>query len=96
MKDFSKAFYKSKAWQRTRDAYVASVGGLCERCLQSGLCTAGEIVHHKRELTVENIRDPAVSLSWDNLELLCRDCHGKAHGAPKRYRVDGAGRVTPR
>lgn len=51
-------------------------------------------MHHKRELTPENINDPAVSLSWDNLELLCRDCHGKAHGAVKRYKVDEMGRVT--
>lgn len=94
MKEFAKLFYKSKAWQNTRQAYVSSVGGLCERCLQSGMYCAGEIVHHKRELTPENINDPAVSLSWDNLELLCRDCHGKAHGAAKRYKVDEMGRVT--
>lgn len=96
MKEFAKAFYKSKAWQRTRDTYAASVGGLCERCLQSGLYTAGEIVHHKRELTPENIADPNISLCWDNLELLCRDCHGKAHGKVKRYRVDEFGRVILR
>lgn len=49
-----------------------------------------------RELTPENIGDPAVSLAWDNLELLCRDCHGKAHGNERRYKVDEMGRVTAR
>ena len=93
MKEFAKTFYKSKAWQNTRKAYVASVCGLCERCLRSGLYKAGEIVHHKQELTAENITDPSVSLCWDNLELLCRDCHGKAHGNIKRYKIDEMGRV---
>lgn len=93
MREFAKAFYKSKAWQNTREAYAASVGRLCERCQRAGVYRAGEIVHHKQELTPENISDPEVSLSWDNLELLCRDCHGKAHGAAKRYKVDEMGRV---
>ena len=73
MKEFAKSFYKSKAWQHTRSEYAASVGGLCEACLRKGLYKAGEIVHHKKELTPDNITDPTVALSWDNLELLCRD-----------------------
>lgn len=95
MKEFAKAFYKSKAWQRTRDAYAASVFGLCEECLRNGICEAGEIVHHKQELTPDNINDPEVSLSWNNLQLLCRNCHGKAHGNTKRYKVDSTGHVRP-
>lgn len=93
MKEFAKNFYKSKAWQHTRSAYAASVGGLCEACLRRGLYKAGEIVHHKKELTPDNITDPMVALSWDNLELLCRDCHAEAHGRLKRYKVDEFGRV---
>lgn len=93
MQDFAKTSYKSKAWQYTRKAYAASVGWLCEECLKHGLYRAGEIVHHKQPLTPENINDPAITLSWDNLELLCRDCHGKAHGSVKRYKVDEMGRV---
>lgn len=95
-KEWAKAFYKSKTWQRTRDSYAASVGGLCERCLSAGMYKAGDIVHHKQKLTPENITDPAVCLAWDNLELLCRDCHAKAHGNLKRYKVDEAGRVSIR
>lgn len=96
MREFAAAFYKSKAWQRARDAYAASVGGLCEDCLAKGIYQAGEIVHHKRALTPENIADPSVALGWGNLRLLCRDCHAKAHGGAKRYKVDECGRVTPR
>lgn len=93
MKEFAKKFYKSKAWQNTRKAYAASVGGLCEQCLKHGIYKAGEIVHHKQELSPDNINDTAISLCWDNLQLLCRDCHGKAHGNVKRYKVDEMGRV---
>ena len=94
MKEFAKVFYKSKAWQHTRAAYAASVGGLCEDCLNRGIYRAGEIVHHKTELTPENINDPEATLSWGNLRFVCRDCHGKAHGSIKRYQVDEMGRVT--
>ena len=95
MKDFARAFYKSKAWQRARAAYAASVGGLCEDCLRAGVIKSSEIVHHKRPLTPDNIIDPAVTLSFDNLELLCRECHARRHGNQKRYRVDPMGRVIP-
>lgn len=96
MKDFAASFYKSKAWQQCRAAYAKSVGGLCEQCLKEGLVKPGEIVHHKVHLTPDSINDPTVALSWDNLELLCRTCHAKAHGAEKRYKVDEMGRVTIR
>lgn len=95
MREFAEAFYKSRAWQETAEAYRRSRKGLCERCLAEGIITAGEIVHHKRWLTPENINDPEVTLSWGNLELVCRKHHGEAHSKEKarRYRVDKNGRV---
>ncbi len=93
MKDFAKGFYRSKAWQRTRTAYISSAGGLCEDCLGKGLYRPGEIVHHIIPLTPENIGDPSIALSWDNLRLVCRDCHGEEHRKSRRYRVDSAGHV---
>lgn len=94
MRDTDK-FYGTMAWKRTRDAYVKSVGGLCERCLKSGLIRAGEFVHHKTHLNGENVMDPEVTLSFDNLELLCRDCHAAEH-AKRRYVVDADGFVHGR
>lgn len=94
MKPWAEEFYKSKAWKDCRSAYAQSVGGLCERCLKEGKYRAGEIVHHKVQLTPVNICDPTVALSWDNLELVCRNCHAQEHGSKKRYRVDEMGRVT--
>lgn len=48
-------------------------GGLCEVCGME----PGVIVHHKIWLTPGNIRDPDVSLNYENLRLDCRSCHGK-------------------
>lgn len=97
MRDFAKVLYNSKAWQRTRDAYAASVGGLCERCRAKGLIVPGEIVHHKIHLTPDNIDRPEITLSFGNLELLCRDCHGQEHKkVKKRYRVDDYGKIIAR
>lgn len=96
MQEFAKGFYRSKAWQQCRDGYARSVGGLCERCLAKGLYRPGEIVHHVKPLTADNIADPQITLSWDNLELVCRDCHGELHRRKaRRYRVvDELGHVT--
>lgn len=97
MKEFAKKFYKSRAWQSTRLAYLKSVGGLCERCLKRGLYKPAEIVHHKVYIDEQNINDPAVTLSWTNLEAVCRECHEDEHyDGAKRYKVDEYGRVTIR
>lgn len=95
MKEFAKAFYKSKEWERCRAGYIKYVGGLCERCLRRGDIVPGLIVHHKCYLTPENITDPATTLSYDNLELLCLDCHNKEHISKReqRYTIDANGKV---
>ena len=93
-KDFSRAFYSSRAWANTRRAYKKSVGGLCELCLSKGKITPGEIVHHKIELTPENIHNNHITLDWGNLECVCRECHAVRHGKKeKRFTVDALGRV---
>ena len=74
-KEWAEWFYNSGLWRTQRDAYKAFRLGVCELC--GG---PGEIVHHKTELTPLNIHDPHVSLSFDNLQLVCRDCHGQLHG----------------
>ena len=94
MQDFAKQFYKSKAWKKCRESYASSVGGLCERCLARGFYTPGEIVHHKIYINSNNISEPSITLNFDNLELLCRKCHGDEHKqSVKRFSVDELGRV---
>ena len=100
MKEFAKSFYLSAAWKKCRASYIKSVDGICENCLRKGLYTPGKIVHHKIHLTPENINNPNISLSWDNLELLCQDCHTEEHDSDirqgkglkeRRYKFDKAG-----
>lgn len=102
-RDFSRAFYKSKQWEDARAAYIRSVHGLCERCFAHGKLVPGEIVHHKVHLSPENINDPAITLGFDNLEYVCRQCHADEHPeiygrgeekAPPRYGFDEFGNLV--
>ena len=86
------AFYTTRAWRKCRKGFLAARGGLCERCLAKGLIVPGEEVHHKIKLTPENISNPAISLDWGNLELLCKDCHLEEHKGV-RWRADEMGHV---
>lgn len=101
MKDYARRFYFSSAWRNTSRSYAKSVGRLCERCLNKGIIKAGQLVHHKIPITPDNINDEKITLNWDNLQLLCRDCHAQVHEEiyvakrrKRRYTVDENGRVT--
>ena len=78
-KAFAKQFYSSKAWQDCRNEYAKRARYLCEQCLRRGIYRPGVIVHHVEELTPENIYRPEVALNFENLELLCRECHAEEH-----------------
>lgn len=89
-----KRFYKLQTWQDCRESYAKKAHYLCELCLQEGRHTPGEIVHHIVPLTANNVNDPSISLSFDNLQLLCREHHAQVHKKNiLRYRVDELGRV---
>lgn len=79
-------FYQSKRWENTAKTYKKSRGGLCERCLANGIVEPGAIVHHKIYLTDQNLNNLDISLSFDNLELLCRQCHADEHATAERKR----------
>lgn len=105
MKDYAKGFYNSPAWKDCRRSYKESVGGLCERCKAKGLIVAGRIVHHKIHIEPETINMPEVTLNFNNLELVCMDCHreyhdkdireGKGLNGRRRWRVSDDGSVSP-
>ena len=67
---FALRFYSSEAWKKCRSEFKKSKGKLCE-------C-------HKIKLTQENINDPEITLNWDNLELLCQQCHIERHADEDR------------
>lgn len=95
---FAKAFYNSTEWETCREAYMHSVGYLCENCKRKGIIRTGDTVHHKAHLTPQNINDPMVSLNFDNLELVCRDCHAELHRKNKArfvIREDGSLYIPP-
>ena len=80
MKDFAKVVYKRKQWKKARDAYIkhrqAIDGGMCEICHER----PGYIVHHKVELTAQNVNDPSVCYGFFNLQYVCHECHNNIHG----------------
>jgi 5-methylcytosine-specific restriction endonuclease McrA len=78
-KEYAKGFYKSRAWIKCRDSFLASKNYECEGC--GGLAI---VVHHKQPITPQNINDPNITLNWDNLEALCLDCHNEVHGRGSR------------
>ena len=79
MKEWAREFYNSAAWQKSRKGYImqriSSDGGMCEEC---GV-KLGEIVHHKKKLTRDNITDDNIALAWENFEYVCQTCHNKIH-----------------
>ena len=101
-KEYAKDFYNSQAWKKTRKAYYIFRRGQCERCAKEFAAGkrrledihAGAIVHHKEYITPENLNDPTIALSFDNLELLCDEHHNQEHKSKaKRYSFDANGRV---
>lgn len=99
MKEYAKHFYKSQAWYKCRNAYMKSVSYLCEDCYAKGIIKPAEEVHHIIFITPDNISDPNITLNYDNLISLCRECHRARHNLDeknKRYKVDEAGRVIPK
>lgn len=100
-KEYAKAFYKSDSWKKCRAAYIKYRGGLCERCYAQGIVKAGKIVHHKHYITPDNINNPLITTDFNNLELLCKECHDSEHDVhfeprrcKKRFTIDEYGRVT--
>ena len=69
-KEWARSFYRSQAWQAVRRRALIRDGFTCRIC--GARATA---VDHIKELTPENITNPSISLSLDNLQSLCHDCH---------------------
>lgn len=101
MTTLSQRFYKSKAWYQCRGSYIKKVDYICERCgrvcytkgdnrykeaKRKGQDVVFGIVHHKVYIDAFNINDPYITLSHDNLEYLCINCHNKEHMSKDKIR----------
>lgn len=103
-RDFALAFYHSPAWLHNRKAYMGKTidtpwgivpPGMCERCFEQGNLVPAKVVHHKIHLSPDNIDDPHITLSFDNFQRLCQDCHAVVHSGEQttRARFDSNGNV---
>lgn len=88
-REFAKAFYNSGAWKRCRKSYISYRktvdGGMCETCHE----VPGYIVHHKEELTPDNINDPEITLNFKNLKYDCQVCHNQENGRGSGNKIEG-------
>lgn len=72
------AFYCSKKYIELSALIKLQSGGICAHC--GGVFDIATLrTHHVIELTLDNIHDPKITLSADNIIVLCHDCHNKVH-----------------
>ena len=98
MQAWAREFYLGKAWRACRRAYLAAKRWQCERCSTPDNPVPAKVVHHRQYITQDNINDPSVTLSWDNLQALCQDCHNEIHHARERgdrYSFGEDGAILP-
>ena len=69
------SFYASRQWQDLRNQRWYDADGLCEMCKKKGIIREGIDVHHLVEIS----KDWSKRLDYDNLVLLCKDCHNEIH-----------------
>lgn len=84
----SAKYYNSRTWKYLRNAYIKQ-HPLCEMCLQNGIVTPAEHVHHKNEFMRGNTDRERWTLFTDetNLQALCKNCHIEIHKQLKTKRL---------
>lgn len=68
-------FYNSSEWKNLRNQKFYDADGLCELCKKNKIIKQGKEVHHI--IPIET--DWSKRLDYDNLILLCNDCHNAQH-----------------
>lgn len=69
------SFYNSCEWKKLRNQKFYDADGLCELCKKKKIIKQGKEVHHI--IPIE--KDWNKRLDYDNLILLCSDCHNLQH-----------------
>ena len=99
-KEYAKPFYNSAAWKNMRKEILKRDDYKCQ-C--KGCHEVATEVHHKTEITEENIHDINITLNPNNLISLCSECHkaitkaehGKEQIGIVRYVIDESGYPIP-
>ena len=73
--------YKTKQWGLIRSVALARDHYLCQRCLENGLLTPAEMVHHVEPVETH----PWLAFVLDNLLSLCNACHNSVHRKGKTH-----------
>lgn len=72
--------YNTQRWKRLRESKLRDQP-LCEECLRNGRITPADEVHHI--VSFADYVDPdeadALAYDYDNLESICKKCHGAHH-----------------
>lgn len=72
-------FYKSKDWEKTRDAVIIRDGG-CDMGLSDYPISGEYLVHHINPLTIDDINNGSDSLlDLNNLVLVSKKTHNAIH-----------------
>ena len=103
-----KAFYKSPEWRTAREIALMRDKYLCVLCAEEGKTVPAEVVHHKIHLNENNVQDPKIALSQDNLISICAKHHSDVHKGeyakgrvfqeenPYNYTFDANGMLIPK
>ena len=73
-KEFAKAFYHSKEWQRQREYILKRDHYLCT---EPNCKNAATEVHHIVEINESNVNDINILLNEKNLRSVCHECHAR-------------------
>lgn len=72
-------FYASEKWIKFRQLIISQRGLRCEYCGQQVARLSELTLHHKKELTPENVNNVSISLNPENVMVVHHECHNKIH-----------------
>jgi len=72
-------FYASDKWRNFRLLTINERGLKCEYCGERVAIARELTIHHKIELTPDNVHDALISLNPDNVMVVHHSCHNKIH-----------------
>jgi len=78
MRQLRQKAYQNTVWRKERENYMHE-HPICEECWKKGKITPATDVHHIKSPFQNGEINWNLLVSWDNLESLCKECHGEIH-----------------